>query len=200
MSLIVIGMSFSKHPVTFEMLSGENVTASSSPPGVGEGFPTPQCSCLMVSTLHPPGGTQPAAKLQKPSRDNCVVDSSSCSALLMFRWKLIKQNWTERFSSSTSLAAFQQPHVAGGVLLERTLVSLQEALSHHSLSRVCVFVTVALGVRSKEVLPLFCLESCLLTVGNLKANLNWMALTCGTSGPSLRLSRCLKTKAMGPEL
>lgn len=87
MSLIVIGMSFSKHPVTFEMLSGENVTASSSTPGVGVGFPTPQCSCLMVSTPHPPGGpvNQPAAKLQKPSLDNCVGDSSSCSALLMFR-------------------------------------------------------------------------------------------------------------------
>lgn len=37
-SLIVIGMSFSKHSVTFEMLSGENVAASSNPPGVGEGF------------------------------------------------------------------------------------------------------------------------------------------------------------------
>lgn len=56
MSLIVIGMSFSKHPVTFEMLSGENVTASSSTPEMGVGFPTPQCSCLMVSTPRPPGG------------------------------------------------------------------------------------------------------------------------------------------------
>lgn len=37
-SLIVIGMSFSKHSVTFEMLSGENVAASSNPPGVGAGF------------------------------------------------------------------------------------------------------------------------------------------------------------------
>lgn len=30
-SLIVIGMSFSKHAVTLEMLSGENVAASSNP-------------------------------------------------------------------------------------------------------------------------------------------------------------------------
>ena len=58
MSLIVTGMSFSKHSVTFEMLSGENVAASSNPPGVGEGFPqVPKAPSLIVSTPQcPPGG------------------------------------------------------------------------------------------------------------------------------------------------
>lgn len=54
-SLIVIGMSFSKRSVTFEMLSGENVAASSNPPGVGEGFPqVSDASSLWVSTPRVP--------------------------------------------------------------------------------------------------------------------------------------------------
>lgn len=51
-SLIVIGMSFSKRSVTLEMLSAENVEASSNPPGVGEGFTqVSNASSLVVSTL-----------------------------------------------------------------------------------------------------------------------------------------------------
>lgn len=38
MSLIVVGMSFSKHPVTFEMLSGEKYLLLQVP-GSGGGFP-----------------------------------------------------------------------------------------------------------------------------------------------------------------
>lgn len=64
-SLIVVGMSFSKHPVTFDMLSGENASASSSPLEWGRVSPTLKCSLVMVSTPRPPGGpvNQCAAKL-----------------------------------------------------------------------------------------------------------------------------------------
>lgn len=81
MSLIVSGMSFSKHPVTFEMLSRENVVASSSPPGEGEGFPNSQI--LLPNGFHTPALlesqlTHGTAKLKKPSLETCAMDYSSC--------------------------------------------------------------------------------------------------------------------------
>lgn len=78
-SLIVSGMSFSKHPVTFEMLSRENVAASTSPPGEGEGFPNSQ----MPNDFHTPAlvegqFTHGTPKLEKPSLETCAMDYSSC--------------------------------------------------------------------------------------------------------------------------
>lgn len=115
----------------------------------------------------------------------------------------MKLSGTERFRPFLHLMSCTSAVACGRWPVPREDIGITagSSLSHHALSRVCVFVTVALGVRSKEGLPLVCLEFCLLT--NLKANVNWIGSDLWNQRALPErglLSRCLRTKATGPEL